>query len=199
MVVMDDVVVMALCRHGLTEANKKRAYLGWTDSPLCVAFSPFTSEFDGYFSSDLGRCLLTMKGYFPNVVPIELRELREMHFGDFEGLSYEELKDNQEYKDWIHQYESIAPPNGESFKQFVSRVELGWKMATEQMERNKWKRSFFVTHAGVIRQFLVSYAPVKKDYWDWNVSHDCYYELTFSKKGFFMGERAISLIEIPIV
>ena len=32
---MDDTVAISLFRHGLTEANKRHAYLGWTDSPLC--------------------------------------------------------------------------------------------------------------------------------------------------------------------
>ena len=32
---MDDAVVVALFRHGLTEENKRKAYIGWTDSPIC--------------------------------------------------------------------------------------------------------------------------------------------------------------------
>ena len=31
---MDDALVVALFRHGITEENKRRAYLGWTDAPL---------------------------------------------------------------------------------------------------------------------------------------------------------------------
>ena len=31
---MDDAVVVALFRHGLTEENKRKAYIGWTDSPI---------------------------------------------------------------------------------------------------------------------------------------------------------------------
>ena len=29
---MDDAVVVALFRHGLTEENKRHAYIGWTDA-----------------------------------------------------------------------------------------------------------------------------------------------------------------------
>ena len=31
---MADSMVVALFRHGITEENKRHAYLGWTDAPL---------------------------------------------------------------------------------------------------------------------------------------------------------------------
>ncbi|WP_066059045.1 histidine phosphatase family protein [Robertmurraya korlensis] len=195
---MDDCVVMALCRHGLTEANKKRAYLGWTDSPLCEPPPPLVTSFEGYFTSDLGRCVSTLKALFPDVEPIQMSDLREMHFGDFEGFTFEELKDNEEYIKWLNDYKEIIVPNGESFQQFVRRVEIGWNRMIGKVKNNSWNSSFVVTHAGVIRHLLASYAPDERAYWDWNVSHDCYYELRFTKEGFEKGERAFSLKEVTI-
>jgi alpha-ribazole phosphatase len=190
---MDDCLVVALCRHGLTEANKKRAYLGWTDSPLCHCPSPLLTTFDGYFSSDLGRCVATIKALFPEIEPIQITDLREMHFGDFEGFSYQELKDQPEYIKWLNNYEVEATPNGESYQQFVKRIDSGWSKILIEVWKNNWKRSIVVTHAGVIRYLLASYAPEKRAYWDWDVSHDGYYELTFSTRGLKNGERAFLL------
>ncbi|MGI8386531.1 histidine phosphatase family protein [Robertmurraya sp. P23] len=198
MVAMDDCVVMALCRHGLTEANKKRAYLGWTDSPLCHHPSPLVTKYEGYFTSDLGRCLSTLQAFFPEVEPIRMSELREMHFGDFEGCTFDELEDNDEYKKWLNHYKEIATPNGESFQQFVRRIDSGWNKMISEVKNNHWKRSFVVTHAGVIRHLLASFAPDERAYWDWNVSHDYYYELLFSNKAFEKGERAFSLKKVSI-
>lgn len=195
---MDDCVVVALCRHGLTEANKKRVYLGWTDSPLCHSLSPHLSTFDGYFSSDLGRCVATVKALFPEVEPIQITDLREMHFGDFEGFSYQELKDQPEYIKWLNNYEVEATPNGESYQQFVKRIDKGWTKILTEVWKNNWKRSIVVTHAGVIRYLLASYAPEERTYWDWDVSHDDYYELAFSTSGLENGERAFSMKKVKI-
>ena len=32
---MDDAMVVALFRHGITEENKRKAYIGWRDAPIC--------------------------------------------------------------------------------------------------------------------------------------------------------------------
>jgi len=198
MATMDDRVVMALCRHGLTEANKKRAYLGWTDSPLCHQPLPLVTTYEGYFTSDLGRCVSTLQAFFPEVKPIQMSELREMHFGDFEGCTFDDLKNNEEYNKWLDHYRDAATPNGESFQQFLKRIDMGWNKMIREAESNHWKRLFVVTHAGVIRYLLTRFAPDERAYWDWNVSHDYYYELLFTNKSFEKGERAFSLRKVSI-
>lgn len=198
MAAMDDCVVVALCRHGLTEANKKRAYLGWTDSPLCHQPSPLVTSYDGYFTSDLGRCVSTLQAFFPEVEHIQMSELREMHFGDFEGCTFDDLKDNDEYNKWLNHYKDTATPNGESFQQFQGRIDIGWNKLIREVKNNRWKHSFIVTHAGVIRHLLARFAPDERAYWDWNVTHDFYYELLFTNKAFEKGNRAFSLKKVSI-
>ena len=39
---------------------------------------------------------------------------RESHFGDWEGKTYEALKDNKTYRSWIDNPYEITPPNGEN-------------------------------------------------------------------------------------
>jgi alpha-ribazole phosphatase len=195
---MDDTVVLALCRHGLTEANKNKAYLGWTDSPLLHPPTPLTVGFEGYFTSDLERCITTIKGFFPHIEPKKLSDLREMNFGDFEGCNFEKLKENVHYNKWIHNYETLAPPNGETFQQFTDRISNGWNEIVAEVFKQKWKHSIIVAHAGVIRYYLHLYAPEEKGYWDWEVPHEEYYEFTFTNKALLTGQRAFSLKKIPI-
>ncbi len=54
---------------------------------------------------------------------VELADLREIGFGDWDGLTNEELFAGYEtqYQDWRGSYD-VAPPNGESLKDFDVRV-----------------------------------------------------------------------------
>ena len=70
---MDDGVVVALFRHGLTELNKQKSYMGWTDAPICedarlVLAKQIVqpSPYERIVTSDLKRCLQTANILFPN-------------------------------------------------------------------------------------------------------------------------------------
>jgi probable phosphoglycerate mutase len=58
-----------------------------------------------------------------DVEQIELAELREIGFGEWDGLTNEELlvAHETQYQSWRGSYD-IAPPNGESLKDFDVRV-----------------------------------------------------------------------------
>src|SRR4051794_4873791 len=70
---MDDAVVVALFRHGLTEENKRKAYIGWTDSPILedervelVKHAMQPSPYEAIVTSDLKRCWQTAQVLFPD-------------------------------------------------------------------------------------------------------------------------------------
>ena len=95
---MDDAVVVALFRHGVTEENKRKAYMGWTDSPICedaredLSRQTFRSPvYERIVTSDLKRCLQTAQILFPDQNAKVMSEFREMHFGRWEGKTYAEL------------------------------------------------------------------------------------------------------------
>ncbi len=197
---MDDRVVIALYRHGLTEENKRKAYLGWNDSPLCPESMalPVLQEYDRYFSSDLKRCVTTAKRLFPNARSILLKELREMDFGGWEGKTYEDLKDDVHYRQWLINPFQYSPPNGESFPAFLNRVEAGWKKIVYQISTSNIQRCAVITHAGVIRSILTAYAPESKDFWCWHIPHHTGFELIFTNDALRRGERCILLQEVPL-
>lgn len=196
---MADRVVIALFRHRLTEANKRKAYLGWTDSPLSVeANRSYTDRrYELYFSSDLQRCILTANQLFPNNKFFLLDHLREMNFGSWEGKTYEDLKSDELYQQWLTDPFHYLPPNGETFHEFTKRVQLGWEKVLNEMREQNFHSSAVVTHGGVIRYLLMQYAPMKKEFWDWQVSHDQGIELIFEKDALWRGDRCTLLQEVP--
>ena len=71
---MDDGVVVALFRHGITELNKQKTYMGWTDAPICERGKERFNEhfirfitYDMVITSDLKRCLQTANLCFLNM------------------------------------------------------------------------------------------------------------------------------------
>lgn len=192
---MDDTVVVALYRHGLTEANKNRAYLGWSDSPLCAVESikPVCAPIDLLFSSDLGRCMTTNERLFPKVKPILLKELREMNFGAWEGKTYHQLKEDNRYQNWLNEWQTAKPPEGESFPEFVDRVDRAWNQIQEHTLANSHRRVAIVTHGGVIRHLLDTFVRSEKSFWDWEVRYAEGIELVFSLEGFRRKDSCILL------
>ena len=200
---MDDTVAISLFRHGVTEANKRRAYLGWTDSPLCSIakkeISQIPISYDQLFSSDLGRCLETAKIMFPQCKPTLMPELREMNFGQWEGKVFEDLKHDVEYLRWLDEPCSVRPPDGENFDEFSIRVIHGWEMLFKRILDMNVGKAAIMTHGGVIRFLLTRFAPEVKGFWDWSPSHGKGYELIWSRDGLRRGERCILLREVPIM
>lgn len=195
-------MAITLFRHGITEANKRQEYLGWGDSPLCMESSSKVSlkaAYDLYFSSDLNRCVETLLDYLPHAKPILLHELREMNFGMFEGKTYEQLKGQRAYQDWIEKPFAVTPPDGEDFNSFSYRVDSAWEKIINEMKRLNVRKSFIMTHGGVIRLILTKYAPVEKDFWDWPIPHNLGYELVFEKDSLRSGKRCTSLREVPLM
>lgn len=199
---MDDNLVITLFRHGLTHANECKAYLGWSDSPLSkkgrTQLSPMAADISMIFSSDLKRCTDTAAILFPEKPVIQIKELRELHFGEWEGKTYEDLKEVSDYKKWLGNPFTVIPPNGEGFDRFAVRVKHGWESVKEQMADQGIKRAAIVTHAGVIRYLLMQYAPVKKPFWEWPVSHGNGWELTFRAQDLRRDGRCILLREVLI-
>ncbi len=82
----------------------------------------------------------------------ENENLREISFGDWDGLSHEEAqqKDSTLWQSWRGSW-SVSPPNGESLEVFDQRLQL----ARQQIaERHAGKTVVVVAHVMPIRGFL---------------------------------------------
>jgi alpha-ribazole phosphatase len=82
-----------------------------------------------------------------------LEELGEIDFGDFEGLSYEEIEGQypEQYERWMTRPTEIHFPGGESFAQMQTRVIA---TTTKLCQRHQGQSIAIVSHGGVNRIVL---------------------------------------------
>ena len=104
-------------------------------------------------SSDLPRCSRLAQN-LADSWGCELKlssQLREMSFGEWDGLSYDEIyeTDSTRWRIWCDDWLSQTPPGGESIDQFSSRI-ASFLIADQPCDH-----TILVTHAGVIRVLLV--------------------------------------------
>lgn len=170
---------LVLLRHGLTQWNVERRYLGITDLPLLpeelsrLAALRQQPELGGAFwrvyCSDLRRCRETLALMTPHLKRQAVYDsrLREMDFGSWEGCTYEQLKGNSLYRRWIDDPSKVTPPEGETWKQFQERMrsflsDLGRAAEDEPASKSGTllnRRVLLVTHGGIIRNLLSQTVP----------------------------------------
>lgn len=115
---------------------------------LSSSFSP-----EVIFSSPMKRALVTAQIINDhNKKPIsieELDDLSEIDFGDWEGRTLHELKenDNDRYSRWRKDPLGVVPPGGESFEDICSRV----SRSLSHILASQKTRILVVSHGGIIR------------------------------------------------
>jgi broad specificity phosphatase PhoE len=116
-----------------------------------------TESLDAVYASDLSRSLTTADaiGKVFGLSPIAVPELREIGFGEWEGLSWAEIESrNQAYaRRWSEAYPDLPAPDGEPFTAFQSRVLTEVKRL---LAITSQRCVAVVTHAGVMRVVLRS-------------------------------------------
>lgn len=193
---MDYAVTVYLIRHARTKSNEERRYLGWSDEEILpIQKLPIINrQFKVVFGSDLKRCQQTSALYFPQAKFVGDCRFRESNFGDFEGKTYEELKDNTQYRSWIDDPYTIAPPFGETLEDLIKRSKEAFKELPKGMTK-----FVLILHGGTIRALLVQLAPKVSAFWDWKVSHDHLFKLQWAnRKDYEEGARCTSLSVVPI-
>lgn|GEM_PF-1084522 len=105
-------------------------------------------------SSPLARCA-EPAAHVAAALGAKLRiddRLSELSMGDWEGLRWEhiEREDPARYRAWMDNWQSLAPPGGETTQAFVQRVHDWWQQ-TEPDDTH-----LVVAHAGVVRALWVA-------------------------------------------
>ncbi|MGJ7919215.1 histidine phosphatase family protein [Neobacillus sp. LXY-4] len=155
-------------RHGETNENAAHCYLGHSDPPLndhggkqiidssLQLLQDDTNEkFTSIYCSDLRRAQETAQiiGDFLNLIPVPTFSLRELNFGDWEGLTYEEIlgQNPVELNAWITDPYTVAPPKGETLAILGARFDKWFNQVLDQIDTNE--RIIIVSHGGPIRWF----------------------------------------------
>jgi broad specificity phosphatase PhoE len=162
-------------RHA--ETDLAGTFCGHSDPPInargqtqvkeliaCLSSEPF----DAIHSSDLRRALdtsTTLAQAF--AVPYATtRSLREIYFGDWEGLTWTEIegKDRDYAHRWAESFPNLPAPNGETFAAFECRIlqEIDHLLCLAAD-----KRLAVVTHSGVMRIVLRTFlGHTEEEAWD---------------------------------
>lgn len=151
-------------RHGQTDSNIERRYCGQTNVNLNdvgkkqakkIAEILKDYKIDKIFSSDLLRVKMTAQEINKNHnLDIKyVKDLREINFGDFENLTFDEIsmKYPEEKEKLISQKYLYTFPNGESIKTLYKRTNEAF---SEIVNNNKEENILIVSHGGVISSII---------------------------------------------
>lgn len=193
---MDCSITIYLMRHARTKSNIEHRYLGWTDEDILPNqnLPVVNKKCKVAFGSDLKRCEQTAKSCFPNATYYGDIGFRESNFGEFEGKTYDDLKECPLYRKWIDNPNHIAPPAGETLIEVTNRCIDAFRRLPKNLREYP-----LILHGGTIRALLVRLSPEPSDFWDWHVSHDELFKLQWdTSEAFKEGKRCTLLSVVPI-
>ena len=164
-----------LIRHGMTQGNKEKRYIGKTNEPLCeegraqaaalkIACLP---ALDRVFTSPYLRCVETASILFPDAELTAIEGLKECDFGIFEGKTAAEVRESAEYAAWLETGCNGFIPGGESVEGFKARCRSAFVGAMGALFENG--ACAFVIHGGSIMAVLEAYALPKRAFYDYHI------------------------------
>lgn len=125
-----------LIRHGQTQGNLEKRYIGRTDEALCqegidnllrLREEGIYPKADKVFISPMERCRETAELLYPGMAYETNWDLRECDFGEFENKNYMELSGNPNYQKWVDSMGTLPFPEGESSMSFKERCRKGYQ------------------------------------------------------------------------
>lgn len=165
------VCTVVLVRHAASRSAGK--FVGQQDEPLSAEGRRQSHElarklsgfrFDAIFTSDLTRAIETARPTAQRrELQVQIRPgLREMHFGRWQGLSWEQIRrrEPRTANRWLKHFASQPIPGAEQFRQFKRRVKAELKAI---VDANCGCCVLVVTHAGVIRVALAAALGMKDE------------------------------------
>jgi alpha-ribazole phosphatase len=155
-----------LIRHGQVAGFDQPRYNGQTD----VALTEYGVEqyhrlkerladakISACYTSDLSRCTTgaDIIGQALGVEPVARPELRELNIGVWEGLSWQEIKENwpEGWRDRLADLVNYRVPGGENLLDVAARV---MPVINEVVERHPGQEVLVVGHGGVNRIVLLN-------------------------------------------
>lgn len=195
-----------LIRNGLTTGTIEGRYIGHTDESLCeegrkqiIALSTtgYFPEVEAVISSPLKRCTETAKIIYPDKAPIILDELKECNFGEFEGLTADELGDNEDFKEWLKGGSDAAPPFGESNGEFSTRICNAFINIIEGLLKTGTRETAIITHGGIIMSWLAAFGLPEAPITDWRTPSGCGYMLSLNASIWSRLRKIEVIDEVP--
>lgn len=190
---------LLLVRHGKTEWNETGRYQGISDIGLSAEGMRQAEalrerlageEIDAIYCSDLKRAVQTAR---PIASGRELeivlcKELREMNFGEFEGLTFAEIGERYPDNDWWAARDAdMELPGGESISQLTARVD---QFLTRLSQGNEAETVLVVAHGGTIRALICLVLGLGLEHW-WQIGLD---GASFTEINIYSERTVLSLL-----
>lgn len=163
---------LILIRHGQTDWNLEKRYCGFMDIDLngqgkaqafCVHKRLKGVKVDKVYTSDRLRAIHTADIIFEGRRYEKIPDLREIHFGIFEGLTYDAIMEKYSglYTRWMSDPYSVTIPEGENLDDFKRRVVSAFQKIVSSQEG---RTIAVVCHGGVISIFITEILKTR-DFW----------------------------------
>jgi len=171
---------LLLVRHGITEFNSTRRFAGYSDIEMSATGLRQVErlrdrlageKIDVIYASDLKRTMLTAEiicsGRKVDILPIS--ELREVNYGEIEGLTYPEIAQHHpEVARMVANFTlELKFPGGESFEEFIERV---CRFADRLNKHAPSDSVLIVSHSGPMRTLVCALL---------GINHTCWWQLRF--------------------
>ena len=192
-----------LFRHGLTKGNLNAQYIGHTDLPLTtdsieslksIKAKHHYPAVDAVFVSPLKRALQSADIMFPKNNKIVIDNFIEYNFGMFEECTAQELKDSEEFNEWLHGDMYARPPYGESNAEFVQRICDSFEKVINGCISEGMTDIAIVTHAGVIMTILACYGLPEAPMAHWQMDAGYGYKLRITPS-LWMRSNKIEVVD----
>ncbi len=182
---------LLLIRHGQTNWNLEQRFQGQSDIPLnetgrkqaaALAERLAAETFDAVYTSDLQRATETAKIICASPIHPDPR-LREVNFGDWEGLTYDEIKAKhpETLAAWEADIFKNAPPHGETLEGLAERVQF---ILDELRAKHQDQRILIVAHGGVLQTLICLALKLPPTmYWQFHLSTASLSEVAFYPAG----------------
>jgi broad specificity phosphatase PhoE len=172
---------LLLVRHGESEYNSARRFAGHVDIDLTdkgrrqvekLRERLLEEKIDAVYCSDLVRAQKTAEIALSgrNIQVVTCPELREISYGEIEGLEFNEIKTRfpEVAKQLAKSETELSFPGGETFPQFVDRVTTFTARLKQHAENDS---ILVVAHGGPLRALMCSMLGIGQGCW-WQLSVD---------------------------
>lgn len=187
---------LLLMRHAETDWVAANRFQGQTDVPLnthgrrqaaALAHVMAGEAIHVLYASDLQRAWETAQAVVtvrPHAIPLQAEpRLREMHFGRWEGLTYDEIQQQEAaaLAIWEGDLEHTAPPGGETLLQMAERVRAVY---TNIRQAHAEQTVALVAHGGPLQVLLTCILGLPaRDYWHFALAPTSISEVHFYDAG----------------
>ncbi|MDY4921248.1 MAG: histidine phosphatase family protein [Phascolarctobacterium sp.] len=192
-----------LIRHGETDSNLGHKFQGQIDLELngtglaqarkMTAYMA-NKKIDAIYCSSMLRARMTAAelAMSRNLAYRPLELLKEISFGDWEGLEYAEITARwpKQMEDFLHRPDEWQPPHGETFAEAMERCRIAFEHIFAEQGHDK--NIAIVSHGGIIRlQLCLALGVPLKSLWRLSV-----YNASVSTLSDYKGNLCVDSINL---